>query len=1529
MNELCLELTDFVDKDHWRWVLTDTRGFMDDHQVALDPKDPEYEAFNDLYSYLQWHTIPDRRLESEAEIVDRVGRWIGAKLFGPLGDKIVASAPVTVRVRLASHADALLYRPLELGFSNGHPLAEQDVSLVFDIAEHRLDKVSIHDRLRMLAIFSLPTDASPLGLRRERYALKNLIKNIRLGIDQDRQKAIELRVLQYGATQDRLRESLEEEEGWDLIHFSGHGLPAGLLLEKPDGAKDTISVRDLERLLYRTRQRVKLIVLSACESAAVTLEETLSWLKLFEPSRLENRTIKEKNESEKAAEPLPSLAKAFVERLDCAVVAMRYPVGDDFAIDLSKHLYEGLLGKRRTLPAALQLAIAKAVPQRHHPGIPLLSVATPALFGSRAINLSLIPPDGPKTSFESLATGIPPTLEELEHFVGRTGPMSRASIAIAPKSGKTGILFHGMPGAGKTACANELTFRYETGRFESVVWYEAPKQGRDIAGALVQLALCMETQLPDFKMVHALDRADVFFAWLPRVTKLMNDHSVLIVLDNLESLVTSEGRWRDDRWGQLVKALLHHRGHSRTVLTSRNRLSDLGDEGRLQVEHISTLSLNETVHLARELPNLGRLLRGESPVELEKGRELATRALAVVQGHPQLIKFAEGQAADPEVLVNHLERAERKWAKGKSQLEAFFNEGQSRSHAEEFLGALNGWSGSISSVPPSSSRTLFNFLCAIEEEDRQDVILGANWSDFWRQLEGPGDTPEVVFAMTPLTASGLVEAHDLNGKQVKYGIHPAVAENARDKAGSGFQAAADKELASFWLQVHHRGWIDEKQGWTGLVADAGTRAAPYLMRLKDWKTASMILSDVLHRDNSPRRLAIILPIARQLAAGAHGTDKELIANWLLAKALFESGQLKDAEARFREIVSHALEAHKVGEAFGPTSSLFNLYINSGRIDDAFALIDEMENYIRQVGNVGAWTTFAVEKGWRLIVMSARAPSLEVLQYVEWLQEEMCELPEKAELAESVNPWDVREPVLSIGSEAADKLELWEKAQALNSDVIASKKDRGAPALDVAEAELHCYFGLIGLGRYDEARKLLENCKRTFEKEEYAAGITRVFRGQADLEDALGHRELAVRFSESALRYAYLTGHTRECAIAHYNHSTYLMKAGEDQNSVIAHRLASAIIEYQTESRSLNGTLNVLADYFSKMAPDEPPVPHSFDSMCEIVGTTEGVYFKDLVDRLPPTAPNGDEALRVVIRKAREFVRKAREFEPESQSPVSQALNDAGFQSITVGGGEFSIWDTCRAPSQLPSWTPGKRQPWIVAMENSTVYMQPGTYVELNIGPLTHNLDETQMKVQDQVHRQLVHDPTIRSKIIKFKLRLTWRNRLTLMLKLKLIRSITDLSEAASNDLGKLWSGLGALPYDDDDLSTAIANYIVIMLARLRQPMSMDKAASMCFGDAIEVEFGARAYGYSRGYVSQTILRSAVRSDVLDFIKPERRKWANESIEHLLMVVRAPSRLFEFEPFAKAFARQLVPTQVAMNRSTILFSPAGLETFGLP
>ena len=407
--------------------------------------------------------------------------------------------------------------------------------------------------------------------------------------------------------------------------------------------------------------------------------------------------------------------------------------------------------------------------------------------------------------------------------------MAKAGAALAPRSGRTGVLFHGMSGAGKSACAIELSYQYEDlKRFTGFVWYQAPPEGSEVAGSLAAFATAFETQLSDesfeapFPLVALVAAEDARFdAFLPRLRDFLTKRSVLLVLDNLETLLRPDGGWIDPRWGKVVATLLAHGGDSRVVLTSRVVPALAPPPGppvagdfaaRLLKLPIHALGLDEAAVLARQLPNLGTLLKGRGGADddtREVDRQLVVRTLNLVQGHPKLIELAEAQAADTQGLAGHLERAEGAWAAegvGTGELASFFAAGESHVGADQFLRALAGWTDSVAATLPAAARTLFQVLCCCEDEDRQSQVIEANWSDIWKRLALPGDPPDLAATLAPLVQVGLVDERPAapTGDATEaptvrhFAIHPGVAEAGRAAAGEGIQAAVDVELAAFW-----------------------------------------------------------------------------------------------------------------------------------------------------------------------------------------------------------------------------------------------------------------------------------------------------------------------------------------------------------------------------------------------------------------------------------------------------------------------------------------------------------------------------------------------------------------------------------------------------------------------------------------------------------------------------------------------------------------------------------------------------------
>ncbi len=1250
---LILEVSDWTDASHWRWRLLDPEGaFLADHTIDLDPRDPLLPAFSDLEAYLHQHAAPDRRIPDETRLLEEAGVWIGAQVLGPIGPRILKyGTPVTVRVQVPEPAGALLYRPLELAHANGKPLALQDVSLVFEVAGEQppVRQQPIGNRLRLLAVFSLPTDASALALRRERYALKQLIERIR----QTHDLAIELRVLQYGVTRQVLRAVLEEGDGWDLIHFSGHGLPGELALELPDGRADVIPSDQVVKLLRPARGRLKLVMLSACLSAAPTIEETLRLLGLkISASGLAAGPPLPVGQGEGMGVRAPALVRALVRNLDCAVLAMRFPVGDDFAVALGAELYERLLGMAQPLPRALQLALPAALSAGPSPGVPPLSVTTPALFGQRAVALKIEAPAAAATDFEPPETGLFGFPPEPERFVGRVGSMARACAAIAPGSGKTGVLFHGMAGGGKTACALELAYRYEHDRFQGMVWWAAPEEGKDIGATLLNLALAMEQQLRNFEMTHVVDRRDELEAWLPKLKKLLETNSLLIVLDNLESLLTDEGKWRDERWGLLVRALLAHHGLSRTLLTSRRRPTELGEEGRVEALAIHALSLQEAVLLGRELPNLGALFSGTHAAlgqataqeRAARGRALFSRTLAVVQGHPKLLELADGVATDPQALARRSEQAAQAWEGGEGALSAFFATGQSAASEGAFLAALADWTTGLASALPAASRTLFHFLCCLEEGDRQSGVIEPVWPHLWKQLGLAGAPPGLAEALAPLVRSGLTEEARWQGKQGSgslYRLHPGVAEAGRAAAGAAFQSAVDGLLGDFWMAGFQAGKEQEGKGAGGLVVHAGRSAAPYLLRGQHWEQAATLLQEVVYRDVSPGTIAGVLPWLRRIAQVTRGMPAEMGVAGILAKVLLEAGRWPEAEVLLREVVESTVQRGEWRTASVAAGDLLNLLVATGHAQEVLGLVEQKKDYTRRA-DLGPWSQLA-DEAQRLQLLNALGRYDEVLAAIEQLRRTIRNLPEQSAQEEAVKPWKVREGILDTGHSAALGLKQWETMLSLNREIVASEQARGAPQLDVAGTRFNDYGPLLRLKRYDEARALLAACRAVFEREAAVPQLGRVFCALADLEDKLGHPARAISFQHTALRYSYLAREPEDCAISHDNLSNCLQRVGGERPTALAHRLAAGVVRLQTGSGMLATTLRNLAIDVAQFAPQAAPLPASFDELCTTVEQVNGVRFRELFERLPKVAPDGDAAMGQVIAMAQDM---AKEIKPK-------------------------------------------------------------------------------------------------------------------------------------------------------------------------------------------------------------------------------------------------------------------------------------------
>lgn len=548
-----------------------------------------------------------------------------------------------------------------------------------------------------------------------------------------------------------------------------------------------------------------------------------------------------------------------------------------------------------------------------------------------AIPLDLRLPAGDQDSMDDMA-GAPERVQW--RFTGQADLLARAGAALAAGSGLSGVLLHGMPGGGKTACALRLAYVHEDD-FDRLVWYKAPDEGRDAAGALADFALILERYFPGLEMTRLLAGSVKLAEFTPRLTGLMA-RRVLIILDNVESLLGEDGQWRDRRWEPVFSALsAAHGGPGRLIVTSRVRPP--GAEA-LHAEAVDGLPPGEARELARNLPGLRLLFDGRVPrqpnADPGTAGELARRALTASRGSPLLLELAEGQATRPERLTGQIQAGEQAWQeRGEPASSGEASEPDARHQR-----LLAAWIRAASESLAPGQRVLFWCLCCLEEADRDGTILDLNWAGLWQRLHRRGPPPGTGRALDAIAARGLARVRALDApygvtiSQVQ--VHPAVAAAGRAQAGTAFQDAVDYEMAAFWNAMFGQATgMPDDAGHTALMMRAALAATPYLLRLLDASQAGGLLTRAFSQAPSPANAAAMLSALQWIAADQPAYQDTL-------DAVLGALDAELAEDRLRFTLSAAEQTGDPERASAAATRLIQLYIGSGQLTQAQALAEE-------------------------------------------------------------------------------------------------------------------------------------------------------------------------------------------------------------------------------------------------------------------------------------------------------------------------------------------------------------------------------------------------------------------------------------------------------------------------------------------------------------------------------------------------------------------------------------------------------------
>ena len=663
----------------------------------------------DLRNYLRIYVEEGKEAAAVAEIgVCIAEEVLGAEIFAKLW---AAESPRTLRIQLPgandteNHLAAALARvPWEIA----RPGADQEtlgernllIRVVHDMQAPASAPIELaaDETLRVLFVFAEARGSHPLGARKERRELLRLFTK-----DIYPQRRIVAHFLTHGVTRERLAAQIQENGGYHVVHWSGHGHRNLLELCKPGGKSDHLSGEELLGLFHEAGGFLpRLFFLSACHSGDILrVRDWNDFLAVAQGKEPATKEVNTKDLDLKQEPGYTGTAHALLQGGVPSVVAMRYAVGDDYAREAAVEFYRALFAHASPKNVATALTMARQAmldDTKHNPAhFSVCDHATPLLYGEEQPGLAPVKGRSPDLNQRDprLHQITELTTADHEHFVGRTWELVELGAEfIGSSTGaevKAVALITGLGGMGKSALTAEALALWES-RFEWVLLYQAKPNALGFDATLRDIHIKLMGELKLYHDHVRANRADAIYrdpdpatgftgpARFERLTRnllrALKDEPILLVLDNFETNLkdidpaTQLSACQDPAWDHCLALLAEELigSPSRVLITCRRPLAALAN-GAAHPILLGPLPSAEAALYLKEQPTLSRMVFGGDDAE----KALACRLLNASRFHPllmdRLAKLAADVALRPKFLaaIESLEKS-----KDFAQLPALF-----------------------------------------------------------------------------------------------------------------------------------------------------------------------------------------------------------------------------------------------------------------------------------------------------------------------------------------------------------------------------------------------------------------------------------------------------------------------------------------------------------------------------------------------------------------------------------------------------------------------------------------------------------------------------------------------------------------------------------------------------------------------------------------------------------------------------------------------------------------------------------------